>query len=63
MASSLGSCLIGTLYRMDFELSLFLLRGETRKTPGKTTTRWMVDPGGRGRLRDGWVVVADGSYE
>jgi len=48
---------------MDFELSLFLLRGETRKTPGKTTTRWMVDPGGRGRLRDGWVVVADGSYE
>ena len=47
MASSLGSCLAGTLYRMDFELSLFLLRGETRKTPGKTTTRWMVDPGGK----------------
>ena len=52
LASGLGSCLAGTLYRMDFELSLFLLRGETRKTPWKT--RWRPG-GGRREMVGLWL--------
>ncbi len=40
LASGLGSCPAGTQHRMDFELSLFLLRCDTRKTPWTRKTRW-----------------------